>query len=368
MTSSAASDTDSARKRTPGRSGATAVMIASPLPSGRWTSSSTTSGSSSLMIATASCTVPASPTTSTASPSSARTPARKSAWSSTSTTRAHLAAASARPRCLRRARSSSSRSRRARPGVPRSTRRARAGRKGRPLGSKPAPRSRTNTETRVVGDLRVDVDLLGAGELRRVRHRLARREHEARSSDGQSPAAGDLDRARRAAPRRRWPLRRALQRASSGRRPAGSSYSQPRRSRSCRRARAATRAGLLRMPLDERERLKDGVVHARGDLRALLGSDAGLALRVALDREAPQPRAGDHEQRTGHYAGCERGRTRVASGEDEDDAEGCEGDADRRRRRVGTHAAAAPDEYEADRDTSDAGDCARREPEGGEEQ
>ena len=44
ITSSAASETDSARKRTPGRSGATALMIASPLPSWRWTSSSTTSG------------------------------------------------------------------------------------------------------------------------------------------------------------------------------------------------------------------------------------------------------------------------------------------------------------------------------------
>src|SRR5262245_38441531 len=87
ITSSAASETESARKRTPGRSGATALMIASPLPSGRCTSSTTTSGSSSLISGTASATLPASPTTSTASPSSALTPARKRSWSSTSTTR-----------------------------------------------------------------------------------------------------------------------------------------------------------------------------------------------------------------------------------------------------------------------------------------
>ncbi len=43
MTSSAASETDSARNLTPGRSGATALMIASPFPSGRCTSSRTTS-------------------------------------------------------------------------------------------------------------------------------------------------------------------------------------------------------------------------------------------------------------------------------------------------------------------------------------
>src|SRR2546429_261686 len=93
ITSSAASETDSARNLTPGRSGATALMITSPLPSGRWTSRRTTSGSSSLISGTASATVPASPTTSTAPPSSARTPARKRPWSSTSTTRRFIAAA-----------------------------------------------------------------------------------------------------------------------------------------------------------------------------------------------------------------------------------------------------------------------------------
>src|SRR3954451_12017781 len=50
------------------------------------TSSSTTSGSAGGIRLTASVTVPASPTTSTYAPSSARTPARNIAWSSTRNT------------------------------------------------------------------------------------------------------------------------------------------------------------------------------------------------------------------------------------------------------------------------------------------
>ena len=65
ITSSAASETDSARNFTAGRSGATAAITASPPPSGRCTSSRTTSGSSSRMSGPASATVPASPTMST---------------------------------------------------------------------------------------------------------------------------------------------------------------------------------------------------------------------------------------------------------------------------------------------------------------
>ena len=57
ITSSAASETESARNFTPGRSGATAAITASPPPSGRWTSSSTTSGSSSWISGTASATL-----------------------------------------------------------------------------------------------------------------------------------------------------------------------------------------------------------------------------------------------------------------------------------------------------------------------
>ena len=50
-------------------------------------------------------------------------------------------------------------------------------------------------------------------------------------------------------------------------------------------------AGLL---LDERQRLQHGVVHARGELGALLLAHARRALLVALAREPPRPR---HERR-----------------------------------------------------------------------
>src|SRR3954452_23073681 len=87
ITSSAASLTDSARNRVPGASAPTPASTAWPPPSGMWTSSRTTSGLVRRMSAIASATVSASPTTSTASPSSVRTPDRNSRWSSTRTTR-----------------------------------------------------------------------------------------------------------------------------------------------------------------------------------------------------------------------------------------------------------------------------------------
>src|SRR3954452_18910221 len=93
MTSSAASLTDRARKRVPGASAPTPASTARPPPSGMCTSSRTTSGFVVRITATASATVSASPTRSTASPSSARTPLRNSRWSSTRTTRGRTVAA-----------------------------------------------------------------------------------------------------------------------------------------------------------------------------------------------------------------------------------------------------------------------------------
>src|SRR4051794_40902401 len=91
ITSSAASLTDSARKRgaaPPANAGdVDSLRITStPPPPGRCTSSSTTSGRCSAMTVTASSTSAASARTSTWSPSSARTPRRNIAWSSTITT------------------------------------------------------------------------------------------------------------------------------------------------------------------------------------------------------------------------------------------------------------------------------------------
>src|SRR5690625_2305409 len=87
MTSSAASETDRARKRICGCRLRTCRSTSTPPPPGRWTSRSTRSGCFSPMMCTAPSTSPASPTTSTPSPSSPRTPLRKRRWSSTITTR-----------------------------------------------------------------------------------------------------------------------------------------------------------------------------------------------------------------------------------------------------------------------------------------
>ena len=95
MTSSAASDTDSARKRTGFSAspinGAQRRRTSTPPPPGRCTSSSTTSGRVAVMTVTAWSTSAASPTTSTpvtsVRPISACTPVRNIRWSSTSTTR-----------------------------------------------------------------------------------------------------------------------------------------------------------------------------------------------------------------------------------------------------------------------------------------
>ncbi|SKY47279.1 Uncharacterised protein [Mycobacteroides abscessus subsp. abscessus] len=98
ITSSAASDTLSARK-----TGASSPKVSvtprnteTPPPAGMWTSRSTTSGRSRVMAVIESATVPASPTT--CSPgslaSSARTPERNTAWSSTRNTRHNALCAS----------------------------------------------------------------------------------------------------------------------------------------------------------------------------------------------------------------------------------------------------------------------------------
>src|SRR5215211_7211158 len=83
ITSSAASDTDRARKRISWSVWRTASRTARPPPPGRCTSSRTTSGRVRRMPSTAASTSPASPTISNSAPSSARSPERKKWWSST---------------------------------------------------------------------------------------------------------------------------------------------------------------------------------------------------------------------------------------------------------------------------------------------
>ena len=92
-----------------------------------------------------------------------------------------------------------------------------------------------------------------------------------------------------------------------------SPYSQPRSSRSCRRASDADPPRLVRMPLDQRQRLQHGVVHARRDVRALLAADPRRALGVAVEREPPHPGAGDQQQRARDGAGREQRRGRASA-------------------------------------------------------
>ena len=149
--------------------------------------------------------------------------------------------------------------------------------------SNPAPRSRTNTVRLLAAALGVDRDLLDAGELRRVRHRLARGEHELLEPVVERLVAG----ARRARSRTPWSSSTsaaASPSASASEAPAAALAAvepaaelpllPPRERRDAR--------GVAGVPLDERERLQDGVVDPRRDLGALLGADPlGCARRRA---------------------------------------------------------------------------------------
>ena len=66
---------------------------------------------------------------------------------------------------------------------------------------------------------------------------------------------------------------------------------------------------VVRLALDERERLQHGVVDAGGDLCALLRADASRALCVALLRGAPEPRPDDEQETAGERS---RGEQRAA--------------------------------------------------------
>ena len=79
----------------------------------------------------------------------------------------------------------------------------------------------------------------------------------------------------------------------------------------CERGDAARVAGLA---LDERERLQDGVVHARGHLGPLLRADPGRALGVALGREPPGPGAEHEQERDRDAARLEHGVALGAAG------------------------------------------------------
>ena len=301
ITSSAASDTDSARKRCAGPPLRSTWRITStPPPPGICTSSSTTSGSASITSRTASSTVAASPTTSTSPSSSARTPARNSWWSSTITTLGALIA----PVTSSTSVPSPGRgvhARRGRRGAPcgrRSTRARRAGRRARASGSKPGPRSRTNTSIRSGADLGVERDRRRRRELGGVDHRLARGGHE---------RLGARRRAARRRPRRPRPARRAPPRprprpprarsrrvGSPGSRPPVQPRAQLALLAAGERGHLARVVGAL---LHQRERLQHRVVQVRGDLGALLRADPLGALGGQPAHEPQPPRREDQRER-----------------------------------------------------------------------
>ena len=166
----------------------------------------------------------------------------------------------------------------------------------------------------LVGDLRVDVDLLDAGELGRVRHRLARCEHDctdgivdgavARARELDAHAVELLDVACRSGQRRHERGAFVAERPVAVQ-PAAQLALLPAGER-------RHPAWLVRMPLDQRQRLQHGVVDARRHVRALVAADPGRALGVPVERQPPHPGAGDQQQRAGDGAGCDQRRRRAS--------------------------------------------------------
>ena len=266
-----------------------------------WTSSSTTSGWVRTTSATASATVPASPTTSTASPSSVRTPARNRRWSSTRATREH-----------RHGIGTSSRTSVPCPGAVRTTARP-PWRSMRPTTDCARPYRSVGHRRRVEAaaavahedldplpaDLGVDLHRLDPGVLGGVHQRLAGR------GDQRLPPAGRSGSRRPTTTSTAMPWSsstsaaassraRARVRSASSPAPAGA-YSQPRSSRSCVRARRLTSRRSSRLA-DQGQRLQHRVVHVGGELGPLLRPDALAPLVAQVAGHPEPPRARQHRE------------------------------------------------------------------------
>jgi hypothetical protein len=63
---------------------------------------------------------------------------------------------------------------------------------------------------------------------------------------------------------------------------------------------------LVCVPLNERQRLENGIVDTSRDLGTFIGSDPLRALRVALDSELPEPRPDHQHERSGDRAGSQK--------------------------------------------------------------
>src|SRR6266849_2873591 len=169
--------------------------------------------------------------------------------------------------------------------------------------------------------------------LRRVRHRLARREHEhvralvergvtgAHDVDPEAVKLLDLG-GRRLDGLGERPLRRRL---PVGIEPGAQLALLP----PCERRHTACIGGIA---LDERERLQHRVVDARGEVGSLLRADARGVLRVPLADEPPRPRREHEHERRRDRTGCEQRRRRAVrvpadEEQDADDREDDRGDA-----------------------------------------
>ena len=168
--------------------------------------------------------------------------------------------------------------------------------RGTASGSKPRAAVAHVDRDLVVADVDEGRDLVGARVPGRVRHRLARREDERLDALVERHVAGadELDRdavqlldlgggrVHRGREALRSPVRAIRVE------PGAQLALLPPRER-------GDAARIVRLPLDERERLEHGVVHAGRHLGPLLRADAGGPLGVPLDGEPPGPRA-EHEQ------------------------------------------------------------------------
>ena len=111
---------------------------------------------------------------------------------------------------------------------------------------------------------------------------------------------------------------------------------------------------VVRVALDERERLQHRIVNAGGDLGPLLGADPSRPLGIPLEREAPHPGPGDEEQRAGDGSRREQRGGRAFAREEHDGADGRKRHAPVGERCVRAEAAAlAPREGEPAGDQRD---------------
>ena len=183
----------------------------------------------------------------------------------------------------------------------------------------------------VLADVDEGRDLVGAGVLRGVRHRLASGEDKRLDPVVQRHVAGadELDRdAVQLLDLGGGGVDRGREAGVGGARIGVEPGPQLALLAPGQRSNPARVAGLA---LNERERLQHGVVHASRHLRPLLGADPRRALGVSLGGEAPRPRA-EHEQQgdrsRARLEGCVAAFGRCVLVDEDDHADRGEREAD----------------------------------------